>query len=383
LETHTIEITDLAHGGDGVGRIDGKVCFVAGALPGDTAEVEITATAKQFFRARISSLVKASAHRRETVCGSFPECGGCAWLHFEYPGQAEWKCRIVEESLRRIAGLDVTPDWLEAPDLRFGYRTRAEFHGDGKKFGFYARNSHEIIDIESCPLCHEKLNDAFAVLRELRLKGSVQVTVNPESDEVLAWTPAPFRRLKDRFPLAGSPKDRKGPAGFVFNGVPVVNGAFSQASLLLNEMLIEETHRMIGNAVSILDLYCGSGNLSITLPGHIAVAGMDHHKDAVRIAKKVSGRDYRQGNEKAMKTLLREMDPDTVLLDPPRSGAKQLVPALARCTARAIVYVSCDPATLARDLKILASGGWRVAEISALDMFPHTPHVECVCRLEK
>ena len=381
--TEKIEITTVAQGGDGIGRIDGQVCFVPYALPGDTVSVSITRKTKNALWAKIEEIVTPSPDRIDTSCPVYGDCGGCSWLHFKYPAQAAAKQRLVSEALARIAGIETDVKWVEDADLRLGYRTRAEFHGDGHKLGFHRRGSHEIVDIRQCPLCHPRLNQALVKLREVGVKGSVTVTVNPEGDEVLVWSKFSKRKLKQYFPMAQSPKTEGGRMHFAYAGIPVVNGTFAQSSLLLNRLLIKETHAALGTPVSVLDLYCGSGNLTLTLPKSIDVVGMDHNKYGVKGADLKRKGAYLVGGETKMKKLIAKGEVDTILLDPPRSGAKALVPALAECSARAVVYVSCDPPTLARDLKVLAQGGWKLTQCTALDLFPNTPHVETVCRLER
>lgn len=379
-----IEITSVGHGGAGIGRLDGQVCFVPYGLPGDQLEIKVTRASRKMMWGELLSVVAPSPDR---VTPSYPDwrrSGVSTWLHFSYPAQARWKQRIVTDCLQRIAGIrDFTLEWGEDPALRTGYRTRAEFHGDGKQFGFYALASHDIVDTVQCPLCHPAMNRVLARLRELELKGSVTVTVNPEGDDALVWTTFTNRKLRDRFPQSGTPKDERPPFRFDFDGIPVVNGAFSQSSLLLNRLLRGTVHEFAGSPVSVLDLYCGSGNLSLGFPDRTEVAGIDHNKIAVKAAHRTGRGAYIAGNEHKMIKRIAEGQWDTILLDPPRAGAKPLVPALAGSSARSLIYVSCDPATLARDLKGLYAGGWRLAQIRALDLFPHTPHVETVCLLKR
>ncbi len=223
-------------------------------------------------------------------------------------------------------------------------------------------------------------------MRQLQLKGTVTVTVNPESDEVLVWTKFTQRRLKDRFPLANTPKDEGKRAFFYFDDVPIVNGTFSQSSLLLNRLLVDEVRQLAGSPSMLLDLYCGSGNLSLGYVGRVPVTGVDQNKVAVKSAQHAARRgdaNYRAGDEALMRQLLEQGDWDTIVLDPPRTGAKAVMTALANSSARAIVYVSCDPATLARDLGMLAESGWRFDRGAVIDMFPHTPHIETAVRLER
>jgi len=375
-------IDAAAHGGHGVGRLEGKAIFVPGAVPGDTVRVRITRELKNMAWGEILTILKPSPER--TTADEFDADGAHSWLHFKYPAQAEWKRRIVADSLARLGGVEVEVGWDEMPELRLGYRTRATFHGDGEKLGYYAPGTHDILDRTSCPLCHPNLNAALLKLREVRLKGSCTITVNPEGSEVLVWTSFPMRRLKQAFQRgADYPGEDSGRAEFVFDGRPIVNGTFSQSSLLLNRMLIKRVERAIGKAPTVLDLYCGNGNLSIGLPKKTEVLGLDHNRFATRAAERIRRRAYRSGGEREMENAIKHNAHEAIILDPPRSGAKALAPALASSKARKLVYVSCDPATLARDLRVLLGGGWQVKEVTALDLFPNTAHVETVCVLER
>lgn len=379
-----IEITGMAHGGYGVGRIEGQVCFVEYALPGDVVAVDIVRRSKGVLWAAITDIVQPSPHRLDAPCPVFGLCGGCQWLSFEYPAQAEWKCQIVRDCFQRIGRLAVDPEWADEPSLYLGYRTRAEFHEAHGAVGFYGRASHQIVDIASCPLCHEKLNAALERVREARPGQSVDVTVNPEGEDVLVWTRHPCQSLEDLFPQYDSGRDDDGRHGFMFDGVPIVNGAFSQSSLLLNRLLAGVVHSLIGQPSSLLDLYCGSGNLSLSLAYEgVEVLGIDRDRPAVVSANAVGPGTYEAGGEDDFVHAIDRREWGVILLDPPRSGAKAIASRLAQAGAEAIVYVSCDAATLARDAAVLCKAGWRIARTVVVDMFPNTWHVETVCRFER
>jgi 23S rRNA (uracil1939-C5)-methyltransferase len=380
---HVLEITAAALGGDGVGRIEGQVAFVPYGLPGDRLRVRIRHQARQVLWAEIVEVLEPSPHRIAPACPQFGRCGVCTWVHFAYPAQADWKRRLVQEAFQRIGKLETEVGWHEEPELRVGYRTRAEFHGDGQAFGFYARNSRDIVDTGWCPLCHPRLNEALAGLRELKPRGNVTVTVNPEGEETLVWAEKIFPALRAAFAQAQSPWDRQPPASFLFDGAPVLNGGFSQSSLPLNRLLVRLVQGWAPDSGTLLDLYCGGGNLSLGLSPRLAVTGIDQDKAAVAAARGLSGADYRRGRETDMVAALGSQHWDCILLDPPRTGAKDIAPALAAADADRIVYVSCDPATLARDLKTVVAGGWHLKETAALDLFPNTAHVETVCVLER
>jgi 23S rRNA (uracil1939-C5)-methyltransferase len=374
-------ISSLAHGGYGVCRIDGQVCFVARALPGDVIRVDIARETKGVLWGSIAEILEPSQHRIEPVCEYFGICGGCSWLHCAPEAQGEWKCKIVQDCFQRIAKIDCDISYRENADLRLGYRTRAEFHAEKGLLGFYAPESHKVIDIERCPLFHEKLNAALEKLRGLRLKESIEVTINPEGEQVMLAAKRPPRSLRESFKLVNDFDDLK-PARFLFDGVPIVNGAFSQSSLLLNRMLVETVARMCAGAASVLDLYCGNGNLTMRLPDATDLWGLDHKEQVVKAASSMGCGEYRAGDEAEFRRALKNKW-DAIVLDPPRTGAKAIADALAGSDCPRIVYVSCDPATLARDLKTITARGWRVAETVAIDLFPNTPHVETVCKLER
>jgi 23S rRNA (uracil1939-C5)-methyltransferase len=375
---HEVVIESLAHGGAGVARIDNQVCFVDDALPGDRLRVNVTPSGKRFLRGQIVEVLEPGPGRVDAPCAVFNACGGCSWLHFAYPAQGEWKQRIVRECFERIGRMDVEVAWAEEPALRLGYRTRATFQADGDRRGFYARDSHRVVDIASCPLCHPRLNEAFARLRGSGVPGPVELTVNPEGDEVLAWSETNPHALRELFPDASGPEDEER-SGFMFDGVPIVAGAFSQASLLLNRMLVRIAHEAIGGAESLLDLYCGSGNFSMGLPDRTRVTGFDHDAHAIGAAMAQGRGRYLLAGERSFRKQLDKEPWGVVLVDPPRRGAKDILPWLAKATTGRIVYVSCDPATLARDAAALVAKGWRVESVVAVDMYPNTPHIEAVC----
>lgn len=382
MEKHVVEIEAPAHGGHGVCRISGQVCFVPYALPGDTVRVQVEKKTKGVLWASVEEVLDPSAHRTPVSCPVFGKCGGCSWLHFSYPGQAEAKQRIIQDCLKRIGGIDIPVQWVEEETLRLGYRTRATFHRDGPHWGFFENGTRSIVEIGECPLCHPKLNEALARLRAVPHRGSVELQVNPEGDEVLAWCPKPAPRLAKVFPLSNHLRHARR-ASFLFDGVPIVNGAFAQSSLPLNRTLVRTVHQMIGEAENVLDLYCGTGNLSLGLPDSVSVFGLDHNRAAIEAAASVGRGDYQKGGESQFCEALAQHKWDVVLLDPPRTGARAITEALQGCRARKIVYISCEPATLARDASILAKGGWTVAQAAAVDMFPHTAHIETVCRFER
>ncbi|GMV99390.1 MAG: putative RNA methyltransferase [Candidatus Hydrogenedentota bacterium] len=368
----------MTHGGHGLARLDGQVCFVPGALPGDVVDLHRVRKHKGVHWGDVARVVRASSDRIVADCPVFGRCGGCSWLHFAYPAQGEWKRRMVEEAFRRLARIEVAVVLAEDPAYRFHYRTRARFHGDGACWGFFAEASHDVVDIVACPLLHPFLNTAFAKLRETDFRGEVEITVHPETGETLVWTHAIADELRRVFPSVEC-RQSNTRSQFLFDGAPIVNGTFSQSSLLLNRLLVSRVRDLAAGAKRVIDLYCGSGNFSLGFADSAEVIGIDHNYLGVSAAAKLGKGEYICGNEDLMARTLGEAPWDVVILDPPRTGAKAIVPALASTHAGRIIYVSCDPATLARDAAQLAGQGWRIDNVTAVDMFPFTCHVEVIC----
>lgn len=381
--TDDVDITGVAHGGHGVSRLNGQVCFVPYGLPGDRLRVAVEREQKRVLWARLVEVLEPSPDRVAPPCAVFPACGSCMWAHFSYPAQAEWKLQIVRDCFARIGKLEVEPAWHEVPEWRLGYRTRAEFHVQGTQIGYCRLGSHEVEDLAACPLSHARLNEALTRLRTCKPRQSVEITVNPDGDDVLVWTRMPDREVSRVFPSAQHLKSREPRASFTFDGVPAVNGCFSQSSLLLNRLLQQTVRKRLTEPASVLDLFCGSGNFSIALRSDIDVLGIDHNHAAVHAASTRRPRAYVAGTTTDMIRAIAQRAWTAIVLDPPRNGAKELAQSLGRAAAERIVYVACDPATLARDCRILAETGWMVRTLDVVDMFPHTPHVECVCELQR
>ena len=377
LQSAEAEITGLAHGGDGVCRLEGRVCFVPYALPGDRVRIELQGATKGVLRGRVVEVLSPSPHRTQAGCGVFGRCGGCTWLHFAYPAQLEWKARIVSDCLERIGKIRAEVQTIEDPALRLGYRTRATFRGDGQRWGFYEAGTHDLVDIVSCPLCHPKLNAALGALRTLEVTGPVEVVVNPGGAEVLVYTATEQPVLRETF-AAYNTRDDDQRAAFWFDEAPIINGAFSQSSLLLNRMLIGKVHALAAGASRVLDLYCGNGNLSRGLADTAEVHGMDSSPQGIAAAQLNTKAHYARGDERAFAQAVAQGPWDVIILDPPRTGAKAIAKALAGAKAGRIVYVSCDPATFARDAAVLVAGGWSLSECTAIDLFPNTFHMETV-----
>lgn len=419
---HTVDITALAYGGRGIGRIAGKVVFVPYTAPGDVASVRITAEKKGFSEGELAGLVTPSPIRQEPSCPVYGVCGGCQLQHIKYPEQVKLKQGILEETLRRLGNVSGvsfdTP--LSGPD--FNYRCRAHFHVKGKQWGFYGPRGHNIVDITSCPLLNERINAAFSEIKTALSEyphaiTDAEIGVSDNGDAVAAfhvlrraaplnWSKALIgvKRLKG-FEVRDSETERVmetcGDTSLEFK-VFNVNmrsgiGVFSQVNRAQNLNLVEKAlmYAGIAGGERVLDLFSGAGNLTLPFSRHAKdITGVEANKQAVEEARANAAANYITNAsfhaddagawvKRNLKALVKNR-PAVVILDPPRYGMPQdAAEALKKLKPEKIIYISCSPPTLARDLRSLDGAGYKVFRAGLIDMFPQTYHMECVAGLVK
>jgi 23S rRNA (uracil1939-C5)-methyltransferase len=374
----TITITDLAFGGNGVGRFKGKVCFVPGTIPGEEVKAMVVADRKNYAEGLPVTNLSPSPERRLPPCPLFGVCGGCSWQHISYSAQLKAKRRILEESLRRIGGITdpAVSDVLPSP-REYGYRNRMRFAWiPGTGLGLYRRGTRDAIPVRSCLIIEEALNRMIPDVND-RLLG--------ETDRA---------GTMERVDLS---LDDSGRAGFSLQTERDAGGEFSQVNREVNAALRSElaaaAARVIGRGkrgqAPVIDLFCGDGNLSLPL----AEAGFDARgydlswtgtaaaNDAVRnLASRIPGIRARYERVDVYREFgkLREViqGASLVIADPPRAGLGSLAAETAALRVPAIIYVSCNPPILAKDLRIFTENGYYLHSIMPFDMFPQTFHLE-------
>lgn len=366
----TLTITDIAFGGEGVGRLGQFVVFVPFVLPGEEVEAEITEVKKQFARATLRQVRRASPDRVQPRCRYFGECGGCQYQHAAYPAQLAWKRKQVADLLERVGGFDpgCVNEVIPCP-APYGYRNRIMVRSQWDKprqalnIGFLRADSRLVVDVAECQIAEPELN---AELQRVRSqpppKGGIKVTLRVSPP---GWDVPRDSFFQNNFHLlprlAGTARERLQAAGTRY----------------------------------LIDAYCGVGFFAIELAGQVeAFAGVEIDHAAILAAKTNAARrechngQFIEGDaEKLLPTILKRFDPGatTVVIDPPRTGCPPSgLEALRRAHPAQILYVSCHPATLARDLQALcADGVFRLDSVTPLDMFPQTQHVECVADLRR
>ncbi len=416
-----VNITGLAFGGSGVGRIGGKVVFVPYTAPGDEARIRITSEKKAFSEGELIELLKASDLRQEPSCEYFGECGGCGLQHIRYPRQVEWKEKILVETLKRIGKVALPPLDPPVPSPKeFSYRTRARFHMDGWKLGFYEHGSHRVVDIEACPLLEPALNEALSGIRKaFREAGagpspfsSLEIGLSGKDNKAVAlFAVSPgLKPSSDLAPALNKVTALKGyeilrPKEKVERNLLLYDAGglnfkanirvFSQINLYQNENLIKKVIEYAGltGKERVLDLFSGVGNLSLPMAASSKeITGVESNGEAVMLAREnaslnsITSARFMRGEahkwlRENIKTLEKER-PHVVVLDPPRGGDPETVRVLSVLKPEKIVYVSCSPPTLARDISLLTGSGYRLFRAGLFDMFPQTYHIESIAGLE-
>lgn len=392
---YEVTIEKLVYGGEGMAHIGTLAVFVPYAAPGDRLVIRLVQIARKYARGVIEEILSPSPARRDPPCRYFGDCGGCQLQHLQYTAQLEAKREFLRESLRRLGGIEWGDEIPVRAAAEFGYRSRAEIkiardESGETRIGYFRAGTHEVCEIEDCQLL---LPAAGRELQRLRAekallpKDATRVYLTAGDEGVLVTPGTGEGARQAEYDALGTARQRI--AGFEYEfGVR----SFFQVNRLLVEELVREA---IGEARGKMafDLYAGVGLFTLQLSGRFeqvyAIEGnhmaASHGVRNLRANQVSNARFEATSVEAWLKNRTAGLPrPDFILLDPPRAGAGQQV--IERITAlgpRAISYVSCDPATLARDLRALIDRGYRLKSLVALDMFPQTFHLETVAQLEK
>ena len=406
-----VTIDKLVYGAFGLGRHGGKVVFVPFTAPGDRVEVQIVQQKKNFIRARVVKLLQAGAGRQSPPCPHFGSCGGCQWQHLQYPVQLEAKRAVLEELFhhRFPETRDLSIEMRASPEP-FGYRARARIQlrgfGAETRAGFFQFQSHTVEDVEACPLLRPVLNQGLAAVRSERREGKSDPSITAVdlicSQEEGKWAAAPAEddaEAGENFSAARGGAAQPAPvlereiAGIRYSVSPSV---FFQ----VNDYLLEPLVRLVQDLAqgtgrsAALDLFSGVGLFALPLSLQFGrVVAVEASEQAARFCRQNSVTAGRENIEvvcaevEAWMAAVGSVAPpafDLVLLDPPRAGAGPAVMQhLIQWCPETVIYVACDPQTLARDLALLSPGYYRIDSIHGLDLFPQTYHFETLVRLRR
>lgn len=437
-------ITGYTHDGAGVGRINGQTVFVTGALLGEEVLVEITEEKRGILKGDLLRVLAPHAERTEPICPVYPGCGGCKLQHISYAEQLRIKENLVRETLRRIGGMSsININPVLGMDEPWGYRNKGHFHvGCAENrivLGFYEEESHDLASYLCRHLFSENITKLTAYLEEILNKYKITVFAQDgkglrailvresrANGEILIMfiSKGDFsseqegiaREICRKFPAVVGVclnYNDKQSGGLIGANTKVILGkdwiedrlgafryaismqSFFQINNQQAQILFEKVVEYAGltGKETVIDAYCGTGSISLFLARKAKkVIGIEIIREAVKDAEKnaalndINNVEFLEGEaEKIMPNLVRQgINPDVVVVDPPRRGCgKALLDSILYVQPKRVIYVSCNPATLARDLKILAGGGYEVQEVQPVDMFPQTAHVECVVLMSR
>ncbi len=436
MSSQKYHIEKLVHSGLGLSHAEnGQVILLEGAIPDETVQAKIHSTAKNLLKGSITKIITPSTHRILAPCPHYRKCGGCDFQHMDYSYQLQGKYDIVKDLLLRSDNQDLQNSTnrlmppLASPQ-QFNYRQRIRLQVDkNQTVGFHKRRSHDCIAIQNCLLAEHTINDC---LKELLLQKSFDKLLSQTDSLELLWDPdSSHINIIIHFKRKPRPADKQhaqdltkslsviesiffagedfivtGRSTLSFTLPPIAShtskslylswetGGFCQVNLGQNQMLIETVLDFckISKEESILDLFCGMGNFSIPLAEKAkTVLGIEGQASAIRSAKKNSTKVNQSNTEfikrpihQACKELVSENRIfDCVVLDPPRQGVPGLAKELAKLCSKRMVYISCDPATLFRDLSNLLNQDFVLQKLQPVDMFPQTHHIEIIAFLEK
>jgi 23S rRNA (uracil1939-C5)-methyltransferase len=385
VEKLRLSLTDMAFEGGAIARHDGQVVFAAYGIPGEEAVVEIERRSKDYLMGRVVEVLSPSPHRVEAPCPYFGRCGGCQWQHIDYPFQTELKARIVGEQLRRIGKFEEPPvaATLTAEE-RWNYRNHARFSTDRQgQLGFVSLVRRRFVRIDHCRIMHPWINGVLERLQD-KCAGLHQVAIRYGVRTEQALIHPSLKEIDDSIP-SGQTSYEEELLGKRFR---VSGASFFQVNSRQAEVLIEVVREKLALTQSqlLLDAYAGVGTFAVLLAPYVKrVIAIEESSaavaDAVINQAGIKNIVFYQGKVEQILPELRHR-PQAAILDPPRVGCHPdtIAAVLKRPPAR-LVYVSCDPATLARDLRALCQGGYRLQEVQPVDMFPQTFHIECVATL--
>ena len=371
--------------GEAMARHEGWDVFVFGGIPGERVVAEVLKVRRRYVAARVTEVLEPSPHRVEAPCRYFGECTGCQWQHLDYEAQLAAKREIVCDALERVGGLTgvtVSPT-LPSP-MQLGYRNHARFTvKEQGALGFVNRENRLFVRIESCMLMHRQINHLLADLQGRRLETTqLSIRAGQETGDYLVQ---PLLFLPDSDTATGQKRYRDSVDGREFN---VSSPSFFQVNAGQASQLVQVVREGLGldGSEVLVDAYTGVGTFAILLAPYVKrVLAVEESAAAVADAREnaagIENVEFLLGKTEDVLQGL-EQPPDAVVLDPPRTGCQaQALEKLAEFAPRRIAYVSCDAETLARDLKILCQGGYRLERVAPLDMFPQTHHVEAVAFL--
>lgn len=394
-----VNIEKLDHFGRGITYINGKICFVENTLPGERVKVRVFKETKKYTLAKAVDYYQLSSDRVDVKCPYADVCGGCNIGHLSLEKENDFKCDKVKEILKKFANIDSKIIKNTVCSDEWNYRNKVTLHGFNNCLGFYKKGTNSIVRIEKCLLADEKINNIISLLNEMASEESIDealIRVSNDSDEVMVSLEGNihnFDILRNRVDVLEINGETIFGDGLIISTIGkkkyyVSSKSFFQVNKKLTEKLYDEVLEIVEKVKpkSVLDLYCGTGTIGIYVSDHVdKIIGVDYSSSGIEDAKKNAVLNN-VGNaeficDKVENVIDRFDDIDMVVVDPPRAGLdSKTIENMKRIKAKDMVYISCDPVTLARDLREL-SDIYEIVEVKPYNMFPRTYHVENVVYL--
>lgn len=393
------QITGLDHNGRGITHINDKIAFVTNALPDEIVDLKKTKENKKIIEAETIEIKKESKERIKAICPYYQECGGCDLMHMKYESQLNFKQNKIKEIMKKYAGLDITIEPIVTSNQPLYYRNKITLQVKNGIIGLYSKKSNDLIPINKCLISDPKINEIISQLKECNLTKTNQIIIRiSDQESMVILDQGNIEELKEKLSnvtsimvnnkcIYGKSHITNKIGNKVFQISPT---AFFQVNQNTTEKLYNEIIKKanLNKNESILDLYCGTGTIGIHLSDYVKECfGVEINAQAIEDAnenkKKNNVENFKFMSSNVNQIFKRKLpDTDLIIVDPPRSGLDETTTnGLLELEIPKIVYVSCDPFTLARDLKKLQEK-YKIKSITPVDMFPNTYHVECVSVLE-
>lgn len=390
-----VKIDNLSHDFRGITRINDKVTFISNVIPGEVVDVRITNSKKNINEGKVVSYIETSYYRIDSLCPYASMCGGCDTGHIRYDKTLEYKKNIVIDIMKRYADIEVNPDIIYDNNI-YGYRNKISLKVKNGNLALVEEGNNELVNISKCLLVNDNINRIIKLFDDVDLTGVNEVIIKGTEDimvvvsgdissDILVNTLKNYVKsiVLNNKVIYGSDYININVGEYKYAVYPK---SFFQVNTGMIEKLYDKVKEYAGNGKKLLDLYCGAGTIGIYLANNFEyVDGIEVNSDAIdgaNLNKKINKINNISFECKKASSLINN-NYDVIVVDPPRAGLDNTtISKLLDSTADKIVYVSCNPITLARDIKLL-SDKYEVSDMNLFDMFPNTKHVESVILLQK
>ena len=397
-----MKIEKLDYYGRGISRSSGKVYFIENALKDEDVSITLLKEKKKYCEAKLKEISNISKDRTEAKCKYYNVCGGCQIMHIKEEKQEEFKKEKVEEILKKFLKYNKDVNDIVF-SKNFNYRNKVVLHVKDNKLGFYKNKTNELIEIDKCLLLNPVINDLISYLKnyiELKDIEKITIKVGNKTNEVMLIIDGSIAKYQKLLEIVDvliinekvmTTKDYI--TSYIGNKKYIIKkNSFFQVNYDISTRMYNKVKDVIVKEKSknVLDLYCGTGTIGIYISDVVSkITGIEVVSDAIEAANtnkkinNVENIEFILGKVEDKLDFISNNNIDTVIVDPPRSGLhKKVIPILEKISPKTIIYVSCDPITMARDIKLL-SNNYELVEVTPYDMFPNTYHVETVCVLKK